>query len=69
MNETDFLVARPSFFEGIARVMDLGNTLSVYNTSSTTSAADERALRNDFRMVGQDIMAAAKILTNESSKK
>jgi hypothetical protein len=34
---TDFLYARPSFLEGLARVADFGNVLQTYNTSSTKS--------------------------------
>jgi len=30
------LFARPSFFEGIARVIDIGSTLNEYNTNKTT---------------------------------
>jgi hypothetical protein len=60
MSQTDFLFARPSFVEGMARVLDLGCTLNVYNESRTESQADYKAIRNDFRMIGQDIAFALK---------
>jgi len=34
-NNSTFLFARPSFLEGVARVMDLGGTMQVYNNSKT----------------------------------
>lgn len=52
---TDFLYARPSFLEGLARIMDLGNTLNEYNTSPTGKEADYIAISNDWAMVGQDM--------------
>lgn len=55
---TDFLVPRPSFLEGMARVMDMGGSLSRYNRSRTPEEADSRALANDFAMVGQDMRAS-----------
>jgi len=39
-NNSTFLFARPSFLEGVARVMDLGGTLQVYNNSKTEKEAD-----------------------------
>lgn len=55
---TDFLFARPSFLEGMARILDLGNTLSEYNESLTPEEADTRALRADWKAVGSDIQRA-----------
>ena len=52
------LFARPSFWEGIARIFDLGSTLQVYNRSRSTVIADANALRSDWRAVGQDIANA-----------
>lgn len=50
-----FLYARPSFLEGMARVMDLGNTLNEYNRTMTTQQADWLALRSDWNAVGDDL--------------
>jgi len=55
MGSSDFLFARPSFFEGMARVLDLGCTLNEYNYSKTGTEADAKALKNDFQMVFQDL--------------
>ncbi len=52
------LFAEPSFVEGFARVVDIGATLQVYNTSSTEKLADTEALRNDWWAVGDDMRSA-----------
>lgn len=54
MSETTILFARPSFWEGMARVLDLGNTLNVYNESSTEWEADAKALASDWNVIAQD---------------
>jgi hypothetical protein len=53
------LFARPSFLEGVARLLDLGNTLAEYNESQTPEQADFLALRSDWRAVGAEITVAA----------
>lgn len=55
---TDFLFSRPSFLEGIARLMDFGGTLTVFNTSTTPEHADARAAYEDWRAVGDDLRQA-----------
>jgi hypothetical protein len=60
---TDFaglLFARPSFWEGAARLLDLGDTLTEYNQSITPEQADSLAFRADARAVAQDMRAAAR---------
>lgn len=52
---SDFLYARPSFLEGLARIFDLGNTLNEYNTSPTGKESDYLAIYMDWAMVGQDL--------------
>ena len=54
-----FLYARPSFTEGVARLMDFGGTLNEYNTSPTGEQADALAMYADWRTVGEDIAIAA----------
>ncbi len=54
---TDFLFARPSLVEGVGRVVDFGNTMSVYNYSPSGETAD--ALY-DWFVIGQDIVRAAR---------
>jgi hypothetical protein len=57
-NFSTFLFARPSFVEGVARVLDLGGTLNVYNISMTERQADFWAAYADWRGVGEDIRQA-----------
>jgi len=48
------LFARPSLSEGVSRLVDLGTTMQVYNTSVSENEADIDALRNDWCAVGED---------------
>ena len=52
---SDFLFARPSFLEGVARILDLGTTLNEYNKSID---ADATALTMDMYAVGDDLREA-----------
>jgi hypothetical protein len=65
---TDFLFAMPNFIEGMGRAIDLGNTMTHYNTSLTPEEADRRALYNDWAVVGQEIRKAANHLTSNYVK-
>jgi len=56
--QTDYLFARPSFGSGAARVLDLYGTFDAYNSSATDAEADERAIANDWLVVGQDLFSA-----------
>jgi len=51
----DFLYARPSFWSGVGRALDLWGTFDEYNVSRTTEEADMRALYSDWRTVGQTL--------------
>lgn len=53
-----YLFARPNFLGGAAYIMDLGNTLFMFNDSPTPEAADYMALKNDWVLVGQDVQEA-----------
>ena len=55
IHTSSVLGARPSFLEGIARVVDIGNTLQTYNDSDSEQEADTKALRHDWQIVGEDI--------------
>lgn len=57
-SSTFFLFARPSFIEGVARIVDLGGTLSIYNESGTPEDADLSALFSDWKAVGEDLKSA-----------
>ena len=50
-----YLFARPSFVEGISRVLDLGNTLQIYNEHEAEREADFAAIKRDWKAVGKDI--------------
>ncbi len=54
----EFLFARPSFTEGLARIFDFGNALNVYNESPTPVEADIYALHADWRVIGWEIRRA-----------
>lgn len=64
---TDYLFARPSFIEGMARVLDLGSTLNEYNRSSTPEEADRSALKSDWYSIGSDMWSVIK--TYEQTEK
>ena len=65
---TDFLFARPSFLYAFSRLLDLGALLDVYNESPTPELADWFALRNDWRVVGEDLRAAYKTAIEQAIK-
>src|SRR5215211_402050 len=49
------LFAKPSFVEGMARIIDIDSTLNVYNENNTPDEADFEALYSDWKSVGDDI--------------
>jgi hypothetical protein len=61
-----FLFARPSFLEGIARVLDLGGTLQEYNSSVSEQQADALAIGADWHVVGEDLLRAMEQLGEEN---
>jgi hypothetical protein len=60
---SDILYARPSFAEGMARIMDFGNTLSEYNR---TPDPDAVAIAADWNAVAEDLYAAIEQVTQET---
>ncbi len=52
---TGYLYARPSFIEGMSRLIDFGNTLQIYNSSSNPQQADYLALSSDWWVIGNDL--------------
>lgn len=48
-----FLFARPSFLEGLSRVLDLGATLQEYNSSLNPEQADAIAQQMDWQAVNR----------------
>ena len=55
---TDLLFARPSFLEGMARIIDFGGTLVEFNRSPDGNSADSLAIASDWYAVGQDLRNA-----------
>lgn len=69
MNEQfGLLYATPSFLEGIARSIDLGDTLTEYNGSESGAAADLRALRSDWIAIGNDLRQAMAQFEQDNAK-
>lgn len=62
---SDYLFATPSFWTGIARVLDLGGTFDSYNESPTPTMADRRAMRLDWLAVGKELEVAMKCADEE----
>lgn len=66
---TDYRYARPSFAEGVARIMDFGNTLGVYHAGGPDSDPDAAALRADWAAIGGDFRhAVGQFATEESDR-
>ncbi len=55
MNNKFYLFSKPSFLEGVARLVDFGATLNMYNDSSSPEEADINAIRSDWEIVGNDL--------------
>lgn len=51
---TDFLIPEKSFFSGLASIFGI-NGGAKFNTSASDFEADQKAITNDWQMVGQDI--------------
>ncbi len=67
ISRSDFLFASPSFLEGVARILDFGNTLNEYNYSESEQKADDIATRLDWAMVGSDLQNAMNSTQKEIS--
>ena len=68
MDQTMFLFARPSFFEGLARLIDVGDTLTEYNQSLNGQQADDLAMRADLVALGNDALAVDALLEAEGER-
>ena len=58
LGTSTYLFAIPSFKRGLARAIDIGSTMDVYNESENGNAADARAIASDWKQVGLDILEA-----------
>lgn len=52
------LYAKPSLWEGMARLLDVMGTMNEYNYSDSEIEADYKALLSDWEAVGHDIETA-----------
>lgn len=63
--------ARPSFAEGVARIMDFGNALGAYNFGAADDSGDAdpdtAALRADWAAIGGDFRHAVTRFAAEES--
>ncbi len=50
-----YLYSSPSFWSGVSRLLDLGNTYDQYNQSQTEKDADSVGIFMDWDAVGQDL--------------
>lgn len=66
---SDSLYAEPSFWEGMARILDFGNTLNEYNRSPSEKAADDVALWLDWGVVGSTIRKAVEAFKNQAPER
>lgn len=64
MGSSDFLFAVPGFLRGMAATLDMGATMSVFNSSTSPEKADSRAMLADWSAVGQDIQQVVRECEN-----
>jgi hypothetical protein len=55
---TDYLFTHPSFWGGMARTLDLGDTLTEFNRSLFGHEADIIAIKSNWMAIGKDISVA-----------
>lgn len=66
--ETSYLYAVPNFLNGIAQTLDMGSTIVNYNGSDSPEDADFKALANDWKAVGKDLVFSMKQYEKEQKK-
>lgn len=49
------LLARPSFAEGMARILDIGVTFQKYDAAMMALDTDSRAMLSDWLVTGDDL--------------
>lgn len=62
MFRTSFLLAQPSFFEGMSRMFDFACSLPDYNFSDSPEEADSIALKNDWNAIYDDFESSFRII-------
>ena len=63
--QSDYLFARPSLIEGVGRIIDLSNSLNIYNNSADP---DARGIFQDWKALGHDVRVALEQLREESAE-
>jgi len=53
--KSTFLFAMPNFLRGMARAVDIGATMNLYNESPNAKIADARALAADWKQIGDNM--------------
>jgi hypothetical protein len=64
-----YLVAEPSFIEGVSRIFDFAGNMTVYNESDTPEEADLQALRADWEALAGDMRSAVGSVMTSSLEK
>jgi len=55
------LIINPSYFNGIARTLDLSGTFTTYNYSKSGTQADYLAIYLDWKNVGNDLKKSSEL--------
>jgi len=55
----------PSFTKGIARTLDIGNTIDKNGNKNNSVNLDSEAIRNDWNSIGSDFIIACQNIENE----
>lgn len=58
MTARSIKIRRSNFAKGMARALDLGSTINLYDYNSDSQEMDCMAIRSDWEMVGEDIILA-----------
>ncbi|WP_029280515.1 hypothetical protein [Pedobacter borealis] len=60
---SDFLFSNSSFITGAATIFNLSGDFYDYNSSASDIEADQKAICNDFKVVGEDLKSAIEEFT------
>ena len=64
--DTGYLFSTPSFLSGAGTVINLAGNFYKFNSSDSDFEADQKAIENDFRMIGQDISDVIEKINEEN---
>jgi hypothetical protein len=64
--KTDYLFATPTFLKGVGSVINIFGGRIAHVSFKSDKEADLEAIRNDFRMIGQDVNDSFEKLKEES---